>query len=281
MTVKEYRTEIKKTLEVLFGDQAGGLCDVLLSAFTDMDFSELILNGDRQVSEEIMQKTSDAIDELGMGIPVQYIIGSCWFYGIKLAVGKGCFIPRSDTENLVKAAIAALPQNGSFADICSGSGCITAAMCENRPDAKGFALELSRKALVFTEKNLEKYPNAAIKRFDALDDEDYYALYQQEGRLDMILCNPPYIKRDDIDHLQQQVQYEPHTALDGGEDGLTYYREIIRLSPILLKEDGVIMFELGINQAPDVGGYFKEAGMQSAVIKDINGIDRIILAKKY
>ena len=117
MKISEYRRSTRETLGRLFGDEAGPLCDVLLCAFLDVDHSKLLLMADDEIPEEITYKMSDAIDRLGMGVPVQYIIGNCWFYGLKIQVGQGCFIPRSDTENLVKAAIGIIPQGGSFVDI--------------------------------------------------------------------------------------------------------------------------------------------------------------------
>lgn len=282
MKISEYRRDMREALSRLFGDEAGPLCDVLLSAFLDVDHSKLILMADEELPSEICAKMDDAVDQLGLGVPVQYIIGNCWFYGLKIQVGKGVFIPRSDTENLVKAAIGIIPENGRFADICSGSGCISAALCANRPDLKGCALEYSYKALPYTEKNLEPYPQVLVKRFDALDDGDYEALARQfDEKFDAILCNPPYIKREDMDTLDPQVLYEPHTALDGGEDGLAYYRTIIPLAPIILKENGSIIFEVGAGEAQDVGAMLKAAGYQVAFIRDIQGIERVVLGKKY
>ena len=282
MKISEYRRSTRETLGRLFGDEAGPLCDVLLCAFLDVDHSKLLLMADDEIPEEITYKMSDAIDRLGMGVPVQYIIGNCWFYGLKIQVGQGCFIPRSDTENLVKAAIGIIPQGGSFVDICSGSGCISAAVSATRPDVKGCALEYSYKALPYTEKNLEAYPNVSVRRCDALDESDYDALAEQFGhRFDAILCNPPYIKREDMDTLQQQVLYEPHTALDGGEDGLDYYRTIIPLAPIILKDSGAIIFEVGAGEAEDVGNMLREAGYKVAFIRDVQGIERVVLGKKY
>lgn len=282
MKISEYRRETRETLSRLFGEEAGPLCDVLLTAFLDVDYSKLLLMADEEVPEELPHKVSDAVDQLGLGVPVQYVIGNCWFYGLKITVGKGCFIPRSDTENLVKAAIGIIPKGGSFADICSGSGCISAAVCANRPDVTGCALEYSYKALPYTEKNLEPYPQVVVRRFDALDDGDYDELAEQFGhKFDVILCNPPYIKREDMDTLQPQVLFEPHTALDGGEDGLDYYRTIIPLAPIILKENGSIIFEVGAGEAEDVGAMLRLAGYKVAFIRDVQGIDRVVLGKKY
>ena len=95
------------------------------------------------------------------------------------------------------------------------------------------------------------------------------------------MCNPPYIRAAEIDFLQQQIQYEPRSALDGGEDGLDYYRRITALSDIILKENGVLLYELGYDQSGDVARIMQENGFQTATVKDLNGIERVILGKKY
>ncbi|MFA7186233.1 MAG: peptide chain release factor N(5)-glutamine methyltransferase [Victivallales bacterium] len=282
MKIGEYRKETSDTLAGLFGEEAKPLCDILLCSFLDIDKSELILRENDEIPRDTVLQMDEAVNELGFGVPVQYIMGNCWFFGRKISIGRGCFIPRSDTETLAQTAASCLPAGGSFADICAGSGCISAAVAEIRKDATGFALELSYKALKYTEKNLEGFSNVTVKRFDALDEDDYYALLGDNGgKFDVIVCNPPYIRSGDINLLQQQVQYEPLDALDGGEDGLHYYREITKLASIILKENGALLYELGYDQAGDVASILREKGYQTAVIKDLNGIERVILGKKY
>ncbi len=282
MKISEYRKETARDLAALFGDEAGPLCDILLCAFLETDKSSLLLRGGEEIPGDIVIKMDNAVNELGLGMPVQYIIGSCWFYGRKIYVGKGCFIPRSDTETLVRTALACLPHGGSFADLCAGSGCISAAIAENRSDAKGVALELSHQALQYTQKNLVEFASVEIKRFDVLDEDEYLALAEHRGdKFDVIVCNPPYIRADDIDMLGQQLQYEPRNALDGGEDGLRYYREITKNAPIILKDDGVLLYELGYDQAADAAAILRGEGYQTATVKDLNGIERVILGKKY
>ncbi len=282
MKINEYRRRTQNTLRELFGDEAEPLCDILLCHYMNVDRSELLLKGDEEFDEALRPKMDNAVNELGYGVPVQYIMGSCWFFGRKIKVGKGVFIPRCDTETLAETALHVIPQGGSFADICSGSGCISAAIAANRKDVTGFALELSYKALPYTEDNLEEFSNVTVKRFDALDEDDYYALLEQKkDKFDVIVCNPPYIRESDIDFLQQQIQYEPRTALDGGEDGLLYYRRITDLADIILKDSGVLLYELGYDQAGDVSRIMREKGYNTATVKDLNGIERVILGKKY
>ena len=281
-TIGEYRISTQNNLKQLFGEEAPPLCDILMCHFMNVDKSELILKSDEELPEELIFKMNDAVNKLGYGVPVQYIIGSCWFFGRKIRVGSGCFIPRSDTETLVQAAIPCIPRNGTFADLCSGSGCIAAAIAATRRDVSGFALELSYKALPYTELNTKEFSNIEAVRFDALDEDDYNALRERvPGGIDVIVCNPPYIRESDIDLLQQQIQYEPRTALDGGEDGLRYYRAVTELAGLILKPEGTLLYELGYGQAGDVGAIMASFGYKTATVKDLNGIERVILGKKY
>ena len=119
-------------------------------------------------------------------------------------------------------------------------------------------------------------------RFDALDEDDYRALRERvpEG-IDVIVCNPPYIRESEIDFLQQQIQYEPRTALDGGEDGLRYYRAVTGYAGLLLKPHGTLLYEIGYGQAGDVSAIMASQGYKTATVKDFNGIERVILGKKY
>lgn len=257
------------------------LCDILLAHVLGCDRSALLLSLDRKLEEADARRMAEAVSELSLGVPVQYIVGSCWFYNREIKVGRGCFIPRGDTEFLAAAAVAALPEGGSFADLCSGSGCVAAAIASTLKPKKGYALELSRKALAYTEENLKDFDNVAVRRFDVLDEEDYLALAAElDGGVDVLVSNPPYIPTDDIAALDVQVHYEPENALDGGEDGLRYYREIVRNAPLILKRGGTILFEVGIRQSDDVRKILADAGYSTACIKDDQKIERVVLGKK-
>lgn len=281
MTVGEFRRDCAKSIGTFAPEEAHVLCDILLANVLGCDRSALLLSLDRKMETEDARRMAEAVSELSLGVPVQYIVGSCWFYNREIKVGRGCFIPRGDTEFLAAAAVAALPEGGSFADLCSGSGCIAAAVAQTLKPNKGYALELSRKALPYAEENLKDFPNIAVRRFDVLDEEDYLALAGEldEG-LDVLVSNPPYIPTDDIASLDVQVHYEPETALDGGEDGLRYYREIVRLAPLILKRNGTILFEVGIHQSADVCNILVGAGYSTACIKDDRKIERVVLGKK-
>lgn len=282
MKLREYRNKLKEMLAEISPEEGDIIADMLLCEVLSTDRGTLLTHLDDEISREIDPFVSNAVFQLSLGKPIQYILGKCNFYGYDIFVGDGVFIPRSDTEIGVKAALGVLKDGDLFADICSGSGCIAKAIAAENPKVSGYALELSRKALPYTEKNLAEQKNVSVRRFDALDEDDYIELASIiERPLDVVICNPPYIPTDDIQTLSPQVGFEPETALDGGEDGLRYYRIVTALVPHILKRDGILIYEIGINQCEDVSNILKEAGFEVAVIKDYGKIDRILLAKKY
>lgn len=281
MQIREYRTRLIDLLSQMNPDEAKTIAELLLSAAMETDRGSMLARMDEEVTDEMEDYCSKAIYDLSYGKPLQYVLGSCCFYGQEIFVGDGVFIPRSDTELVVETALKLLKPGQLFADICSGSGAIAKAIAANCPEAEGYALELSRKALPYTIRNLDENKNVTVLRFDALDDEDYAALSIKAGRpFDLLVSNPPYIPSDDIDSLSTEVRYEPETALDGGEDGLRYYRAIAAYAPLLLKPDGAIIFEIGYDQADAVSLIMEQNGYHVAVLKDYEKNDRVIFAKK-
>lgn len=281
MTLRECRDETREILESIGNDESAVITDILISHYLGIDRGNMLASLDTEAPDGLPLYLADAVNMLSVGIPVQYIMGSCWFYGLEVKVGQGCFIPRADTEILAKAAIGILKSGGSFIELCAGSGCVSMAIAENVPGVRGTAAELSLKALPYTEENLEKYPNIKVKRADVLDPDDLCMLSDEWGEgYDLLVCNPPYIPTDDIQNLDVQVQYEPETALDGGENGLKYYRYIIANADIIMKPSHRILFEVGVGQAPAVAQMLSVMGYAVAVFKDLGGIDRVVMGEK-
>ncbi len=281
MKLRDYRNKLREILIEISPEEGDVIADMLLCEALSMERGTLLARLDDEVSQSIDPFISGAVFQLSLGKPLQYVLGKCNFYGYDIFVGDGVFIPRSDTEIGVKAALGVLKDGDLFADICSGSGCIAKAIAAEKPTVSGYALELSRKALPYTEKNLAEQKNVSVRRFDALDEDDYIELASiLERPLDLVICNPPYIPTEDIKTLSPQVGFEPETALDGGEDGLRYYRTVTALVPHILKKDGILIYEIGIDQCEDVSRILQESGFSVAVLKDYGKIDRILLAKK-
>lgn len=183
--------------------------------------------------------------------PLQYILGEWEFFGCRFEVDRHCLVPRPDTEVLVETAIRTLPPRAHAVDLCTGSGCIAVSLLVNRPDVAAEALELYPETLGLAERNAVR--NWVSDRFhpvcadllspDGLNSLLPYAPY------DAILSNPPYIPTDVIPGLSPEVQKEPRAALDGGADGLTFYRTILRDYAPLVKPGGLILLEMGYDQA--------------------------------
>ena len=219
------------------------------------------------------------------GEPVQYIVGHIEFFGLAITVGRGVLIPRPETEMLVEEAIktadrwrknwslAARRSPLSVLDLCTGSGCIALALAKEFPDAEVIGTDLSQDALAFAEKNakLNAIRNAQFLHGPLFDPV-------KGKRFDLIVANPPYIKRDEIALLQREIRdWEPFGALNGGEDGMDFYREILPAARTYLNPQGAIFLELGYDQADAVQAMAKAHCFRDVtVIKDYAGIKRIL-----
>lgn len=217
-------------------------------------------------------------DRRAAGEPLQYLLGAWEFYGLPFRVGPGVLIPRADTETLVDASLRALAgvRAPCVLDLCAGSGCIAAAIACNRADARVTAVEWMPAAMGYLRENLARLcPQAETLEADVLAPPPK-AL--PPGAFDLIVSNPPYVERDKIAGLMREVQAEPRSALDGGPDGLDFYRAIVRhwLSP--LRAGGTLAVEVGAGQAEAVRALFAAAGLEAVrTARDLAGIERVIL----
>lgn len=217
---------------------------------------------------------SRLVDRRCQGEPLQYLIGSADFYGRRFAVAPGVLIPRFDTEILVDTALPLLNEGDCILDLCAGSGCIGLTLGLE----KSLSVTLVEKydgALQILKKNKEAlYPSAILLQADVLQDA-------VDGTYDMILSNPPYIPTADLADLSPEVKREPVTALDGGDDGLLFYRAIIQRFSPSLKEGGYFLFECGIGQACALEQLLCSAGFCDTFrVRDYGGVERVVGAKK-
>ncbi len=210
--------------------------------------------------------------------PLQYILGKWWFARCEFFVDENCLIPRADTELIVELAMKKLPRDAYFADLCTGSGCIAVATLDLRADTRADAYELYPKTLALAQKNAEH--NKVSDRFSSFCGDVLDKDLLGEKKYDAIISNPPYIRSDVIPTLQKEVLTEPHAALDGGEDGLIFYRAIVKNFAKNLNENGFFLFEIGYDQADDLRQIAKENGFECEIYKDICSCDRAALLKK-
>ena len=209
--------------------------------------------------------------------PLQYILGEWDFYRQKYEVSPDCLIPRSDTEILVENAIRLLPIRAHFADLCTGSGCIAISALAERPDTTAVALEKFPATLALAKRNANK--NGVDTRFCGILDDVLSTPKKitEHAPFDAILSNPPYIRSADIEALSPEVHAEPMVALDGGDDGLIFYRAILKNYAPMLKEDGFFLFEIGYDQADDLTSLAKEHNFAHVrIIRDLGGCDRVV-----
>lgn len=228
----------------------------------------------------IMKRFADLLWRVKSGEPLQYVLGKWDFYNYEFSVGKGVLIPRPETEELVETALSSIKDKPSpvVLDLCSGSGCIGISIARERPDCSVYCVELFDEALAYLNKNAQNDKNVKIIKADVLQNPDESIL---PLKADLIASNPPYIKRNEISSLQDEVQQEPISALDGGEDGLDFYRSIISKWLVLLKENGTVLFEIGEEQGEAVKALLEEKDFKEcAVIKDMYGNNRIVKAVK-
>lgn len=220
----------------------------------------------------------DALEKRTCGYPLQYIIGKWWFGRCEFEVDENCLIPRPDTESVVEEAVKFLPQNASFADLCTGSGCIAVSLADLRPDTRGVAVDLYPKTLEIAKRNARR--NNVADRLSFILGDVLSGSVLGEVKFDAIISNPPYIRRDVIDTLSREVSFEPRVALDGGEDGLIFYHAIVEKYQKNLGEGGRFIFEIGYDQAEDIRAIAEENGFSCNVKKDLGGNFRVAILEK-
>ena len=232
------------------------------------------------VSDEDCEKALAMAKRRATGEPLQYILGHWFFMGREYKVGEGVLIPRDDTEVVVGEALslARLFPSPSIVDLCAGSGIIAITLAKELPGATIYAVEKSDQAFRYLEENIALH-QADVKAICA-DLSDCVSDFE-DGTLDMIVSNPPYIRSDEITSLQREVQYEPRLALDGGESGCDFYEIIIRLWTKKLKPGGCIAFEIGEGQYDDIADLLMRAGYSDIKgTPDILGTTRAVTARK-
>lgn len=240
--------------------------------------AELHFEGESAIPADALSRLEAMLDRRCAGEPVQYILGSADFMGLKFEVGPNVLIPRQDTETLVEAALIAL-QSGAPApavlDLCAGSGCIGLSLASLAPHARVTLADISREALDIARRNMH-----ALGVKVELRHGDLFAAVGRE-RFDLIASNPPYIPRGELARLQREVQFEPRLALDGGADGLMFYRRIAEAAADHLNPGGSIWLEVGMGQAEAVLELLRAhlPGADAGTVKDLNGIERVVYGK--
>ena len=272
-----YRKLFAKALDLL---KSSGIENVeydIKAILTDtfgLDLNKFILDMDNEFEpdKDLEAKYLSRIEKRKMHIPLQYIINKQNFYGLDFYVDESVLIPRYDTENIVDRIVKDCKENKclSVLDLCTGSGCIAVCLKKNGFE-KVYAADISDKVLAVAKHNA-KLNNADIIFLQS----DLYENFPKEIRFDIIVSNPPYISTDKIAELEMQVKdFEPKLALDGGKDGLDFYKKILKLSKDFINKSGRLYLEIGYDQAKEVVDLAKKEGYYNIqIIKDLSGRDR-------
>lgn len=248
---------------------------LILSRVLNKDMSYLISHDTEELNEDILKKYFNILSRRESGEPLQYIFGETEFYGNSFYIDKNVLIPRDDTEISIEVLNKIFKENNikSFIEIGSGSGIVSVTMANMYRDVDFTAVDISDYAIKNTLKNIKRYD---LQNIEVLKSNLFENI---TGKYDIIYSNPPYIRTDEIEKLQVEVKdYEPMSALDGGADGLYFYREIIKSAKEFLSDDGYLVFEIGHDQAKDLEDLLKDYKVE--VIKDLSNRDRVVIGKK-
>lgn len=242
-----------------------------------LDRQGLLLHGDKPAPAQQARVFFEMIEQRRARRPLQYILGEWEFFGMNLRVGEGVLIPREETELLVYAAADLLGGHPAplVVDLCAGTGAVGLGLSRLRTDAKIICVEWYEQAFSYLKENLNRYGGTGICSLRA--DVTRQDTAQDLTGLSAVVSNPPYIDSAELPDLQQEVRREPPTALDGGADGLDFYRAIANLWIPRLRPGGVVAVEIGETQAAAVSELFRRAGVyRIRVQQDFNGLDRVV-----
>ncbi len=284
MTYKALYEYGKKKLEEAGIEEASLDARLLLEYVCHTDRNELLVYGDKNRSEFEAQVYQMAVDRRAARIPLQHITGEQEFMGLRFRVNEHVLIPRQDTEILVEEAMRCLADGMRILDLCTGSGCILLSLLKYSNECEGIGIDISDKALLTARENASALQlDAVFLEGDLFAPLENYVSSKTKDRLfDIVVSNPPYIETEEIKVLMPEVrEHEPLLALDGGEDGLSFYRKIIQKAPEYMRKGAHLFLEIGCKQGEAVRALMQEAGFsQIQILKDYAGLDRVVFGMK-
>ena len=283
MTIRDIIIKYSQELEKISDTPRLDVEIFLQKALGDVDRIYIHLNLNKELTKEQYDEFLGYINDRINGRPVAYIVGNREFMGLDFFVKEGVLIPRPDTETLVEEIIELCKNKNeeiNIVDIGTGSGAITVSLAKYIENSKITSLDISDIPLEVGKINAVN--NGVDNRIEFLKSDVFTAIKNTEKKFDIIVSNPPYIPKKDIETLHTQVKdYEPYNALEGGEDGLDFYRQITEESVQYLKQGGILAYEVGHDQSEDVSKIMKHHGYDKIYTKkDIQGIDRVVIGFK-
>ena len=250
---------------------------LLLEEVCGTDRTTLYAHGEKELTQEQESRYLEKIAMRAKRVPLQHILGKTEFMGLTFLVNGDVLCPRPDTEILVEEILKYLHDGMRILDIGTGSGCILLSLLHYSNDCQGVGVDISEKALQVAHENAKRLSveQACFTESNLFE--------KVEGQFEIIVSNPPYIKSGDIEGLMPEVkEHDPHLALDGGEDGLYFYRKITETAKEHLPGGGMLFYEIGCDQGEAVSGIMKEQGFREIeIVKDYAGLDRVVFGNRY
>ena len=278
MNYRECYEQGKSLLAAAQIEEAALDARLLLEYVCETNRNDLLVHGEREVEKAKEEQYRLLIAKRLQHIPLQHLTGVQDFMGLTFTVSDKVLVPRQDTEILVEEVLRNLHDRMRILDMCTGSGCILISLLHYSNDCVGVGADISKEALLVARQNALRIlgEETMLDQRIRLLHSDLFS--QIEGKFDMIVSNPPYIRTAVIDTLMPEVkEHEPILALDGKEDGLYYYQRIVDESRDYLNKGGMLFFEIGFDQAEDVCRMMKTAGFfEVQVVQDYAGLDRVV-----
>ncbi len=254
--------------------------EILLASSLNLDRTRLLLNLNNKIEQKQKNFFFHLINRRKKNEPIAYILGFKEFWKSKFKINKSALIPRPDTEIIVEETLKEIKKNESkqILDIGTGSGCIILSVLKERKKSFGYGIDVSKKAINLAKSNAKIQHIGNRIKFLKSDIDNYYL-----GKYDLILSNPPYIKLSDLSILDKDIKcFEPNLALNGGVDGFSKIRKVIKQSSLLIKKKGKLILEIGLNQEIKVKEILKNNGFYiNRIVKDFSRINRCIVSTKF
>lgn len=277
MTYRECYEQGCRTLQAAGIEEAILDARLLLEAVCGTDRNDLLVHGEQPVAPQAEEKYLNWIRQRAEHIPLQQLTGEQDFMGLTFSVNEHVLIPRQDTEILVEEVLKELHDGMRVLDMCTGSGCILLSLMHYSNDCEGLGVDLSAEALEVAERNVLKVLTPEKAEHVQFLQSDLFE--KLEDKFEIIVSNPPYIASAEVEKLMPEVRdHEPRMALDGTEDGLYFYRRIIKEAGKHLVSSGMLFFEIGYDQGQAVSELMRTEGYREVqVVQDYAGLDRVVL----
>lgn len=274
MVIKELISETVGLLKQHDNENPIFEAHIIIRSILKLSPLDVVLNGNTEIDSESLKKIRLIVSRRISGEPLQYILGTQEFMGLEFLVNPSVLIPRKDTEILVEHVLEYFKNKPiTVLDLCTGSGCIAISIAKFNKNALVTGLDISPAAIKTAQKNakIQNVSNRVSFKTCDVFNMDFF------GKFDLIISNPPYIESDVIPTLSETVKnYEPIFALDGGDDGLDFYKHIVKIAPKYLYKKGMLAFEIGYNQKDTVSSLMNESFTDITAIKDYGDNYRVI-----